>query len=162
LVLLAGCPSDPKPTSTGTTCADPDPVTGTTTLTWQNFGYDFMCHYCTNCHDSSLKLEQRNGAPLFHDMDTLFGSVAVQVHIDQQAGFGPKAHNTFMPGAGTDYRCPSMLGGSLDEPCPEPTDEERTNLAQWMSCQTQRTAENASPDAMMTDHCAAWMATHTQ
>ena len=39
LALVTGCTSA-QPTKTGTTCADPDPITGTTTLTWQNFGYD--------------------------------------------------------------------------------------------------------------------------
>lgn len=160
LVVLAGCPNDARPTKTGTTCADPDPVTGTTTLTWQNFGYDFMCHYCTNCHDSSLTADQRNGAPLFHDFDSLIGVVEVPDHIDEQAGFGPKAHNTFMPGGGTGYRCPSVAGGPLDMSCLEPTDEERTNLSQWIACQRLRTDENASPAAQMTDHCAAWMASH--
>jgi hypothetical protein len=156
LVAVAGCPSTGKPTPTGTTCADPDPVTGTTTLTWQNFGYDFMCHYCTNCHDSSLKLDQRNGAPLFHDFDSLIGVMEVPDHIDEQAGSGPNAHNTFMPGAGTGGKCPSTPGGPLDESCMEPTAEERQQLSQWVACQRLRTAENASPAAQMTDHCAAY------
>src|SRR5260221_2299083 len=100
LVVITGC-TGPKPTPTGTTCADPDAMTGTTQLTWQNFGYDFMCHYCTSCHDSALPNSKRNGAPLFHDFDSLVGAMEVPDHIDEQAGFGPKAHNTFMPGGGT-------------------------------------------------------------
>ena len=70
LLLIAGCTNDPKPTPTGATCPDVD----NPQYTWQNYGYDFMCHYCVNCHDSTLKLNQRNGAPLFHDLDTLFGA----------------------------------------------------------------------------------------
>jgi hypothetical protein len=138
LLAAAACTPAPKPTSTGTTCPDPDPVTGTTTLTYDNFGKDFMTRYCINCHDSALKLSQRNGAPLFHDLEYLFGILEVPDHIDQQAGIGPKATNRFMPGGGTNGRCPSQLGGSLDESCPEPTDQERTNLAQWIACERLR------------------------
>jgi len=139
-LVVTGCPSDPgKPTPTGTTCADPDPITGTTTLTWNNFGHDFMFAYCTNCHSSSLTLaSQRNGAPLFHDFDTLLGVMEVPDHIDEQAGWGPKAHNNFMPGAGTGGRCPSTLGGPLDEDCPAVSGEQRTNLAQWVACERLR------------------------
>lgn len=135
-VLVAGC-SDP-PTPTGTTCADPDPVSGTTTLTWDNFGCDFMKRYCLGCHDSSLPLSMRNGAPLFHDFDTLAGVMNVPDHIDEQAGWGPDAKNSFMPGAGTNDRCPSTKGGPLDMACIKPTSEERTHLAQWLACERQR------------------------
>jgi hypothetical protein len=133
LAVLTGCPGA-KPTPTGTTCPDPDPLTGTTTLTWANFGHDFMFRYCTNCHSSQLTRSQRNGAPLYHDMDTLVGVLEVPDHIDQQAGYGPGAMNNFMPGGGTGNRCPSIAGGALDEDCPEPTAEERTNLAVWIAC----------------------------
>jgi hypothetical protein len=140
---LAGCPNGPVPTPTGTTCADPDPVTGTTTLTWDNFGRDFMFAYCTNCHNSALPdVTRRHGAPLFHDFDYLVGVVYVissdPDHIDEQAGWGPKAKNNLMPGTGTDGRCPSTLGGPLDEDCPKPTGEERTKLAQWVACEKLR------------------------
>lgn len=160
LVAIYGCYDPARPTPTGTSCADPDPITGTTTLTWQNFGYDFTCHYCTNCHDSSLVGDQRHGAPLYHDFDSLVGVVEVADHIDEQAGAGPRAHNTFMPGAGTDYRCPSVLGGPLDHDCPQPTTQEREDLALWLACQSLRTAENSSPDAQITDHCAHYTGPH--
>jgi len=140
-----GC-TGAKPTATGTTCADPDPVTGTTTLTWDNFGRDFMFKYCTNCHEAALPLSKRNGAPLYHDFDTLLGVLEVPDHIDQQAGSGPKAKNDFMPGAGTGGRCPSVAGGALDEACPAPTDEERTNLSQWIACERLRN-HDFNPDA---------------
>ena len=136
LLFLAGCPAVPTPT--GTTCDDPDPLTGTSTLTWDNFGHDFMFAYCTNCHSSTLPHSMRNGAPIYHDFDTLIGSVAVHDHIDEQTGYGPNAHNDFMPGAGTNNRCPSVAGGALDENCPTPTAEERTKLAQWMACEAKR------------------------
>jgi hypothetical protein len=43
-----------------------------------------------------------------------------------------------MPGGGTDGRCPSVAGGSLDENCPEPSGDERTKLAQWIACERLR------------------------
>jgi hypothetical protein len=137
LIALAAC-SGGSPTPTGTTCADPDPVTGTTTLTWDNFGHDFMFKYCTNCHSSDLPNSKRNGAPIYHDFDTLLGVLEVPDHIDEQTGWGPKAQNDFMPGGGTNNRCPSVPGGSLDENCPEPTGTERTNLSQWIACERLR------------------------
>ncbi len=135
LLLLAGCPASPTPT--GTTCADPDP-TLPTALTWDNFGHDFMFAYCTNCHASTLPYAQRNGAPVYHDFDTLIGVLDVADHVDEQAGWGPNAHNSFMPGGGTGGRCPSVAGGALDEPCPEPTPDERTRLAEWLACEQLR------------------------
>jgi hypothetical protein len=128
LLLVAGCPSSPTPT--GTKCPDPDPMT----LTWDNFGQPFMTKYCIWCHDSHLPLSKRNGAPLYHDFDTLLGVLEVPDHIDEQAGWGPNAKNSFMPGA----RCPSVAGGPLDKDCEQPTGEERTNLAMWIACERNR------------------------
>ena len=108
MLLVAGC-TQPTPTPTGATCPDVD----NPTYTWSNFGYDFMCHYCTNCHDSNLGLNARNGAPLFHDLDSLLGVMDVKLHTDEQAAWGPNAHNDFMPGGGTNGRCPSVPGGPL-------------------------------------------------
>jgi len=140
LIVAFGCGD--RPTPTGTTCADPDPLTGTTTLTWDNFGHDFMFAYCTSCHASTVKYPHRNGAPALHDFDSRFGVLEVIAsdpnHIDEQTGWGPKAHNNFMPGAGTNGRCPSVPGGILDENCPEPTGEERTSLAIWVACERLR------------------------
>lgn len=133
VVAVAGCTSA-RPSPTGTTCPDPDPMT----LTYDNFGRDFMQRYCVNCHSSQLRISMRNGAPLFHDFDSLFGVLEVPDHIDQQAGFGPKAKNSFMPGDGTGGRCPSHAGGALDEDCPQPTVEERTNLSLWIACERKR------------------------
>ncbi len=97
-----------------------------------------MFKYCTNCHQASLSINQRNGAPLFHDFDTLQGAMGPTDHIDEQAGWGPKAHNNYMPGDGTNGRCPSVPGGQLDEECPTPSGEERTHLAQWIACERLR------------------------
>jgi hypothetical protein len=112
-------------------------------LTWDNFGRQFMASYCTSCHSSLLlHPSERHGAPTYHDFDTLFGVMEVAVsrpdHIDEQSGWGPNAHNNFMPGEGTGGRCPSIPGGPLDEDCPLPTGEERVELAQWIACEKDR------------------------
>src|SRR5262249_12620553 len=80
-------------------CPDPDPMT----LTYDNFGHEFMTKYCTWCHSSELPRSQRNGAPIYHDYDTLLGVLQTVDHIDEQAGAGPKATKEFMP----PDRCPS-------------------------------------------------------
>jgi len=157
LLMLIGC-SDPVPTLTQAKCPD----STNPQFTYQNFMYDFNCHYCDNCHDSSLQLNQRNGAPLFHNLDFLVGVMEVWQHTDEQAGWGPKAQNTFMPGGGTSGKCPSTLGGSLDEDCPEPTEQERENLSTFIACEVERPQDyngsNATA-AMATDHCASYIAT---
>jgi hypothetical protein len=145
LVLVAACHDSAPPTATGTVCPAPDPMTfgytaadtpGCTGTPDQcNFGKTFMDAYCIQCHSSTLVRSQRNGAPLYHDFDTLLGVLEVANHIDEQAGVGPDAHNEFMPGD----RCPSTPGGPLDRDCPEISDQERTNLAQWLACEVDRT-----------------------
>lgn len=154
--IAIACGNTATPTATGASCPD----VNNPTLTWANFGKDFMCHYCTNCHMSGLPLSKRNGAPLLHDLDYLLGVMEVAGHTDEQAAFGPKAHNTFMPGAGTDGRCPSTLGGPLDENCPEPTDEERTKLGEFLACEQQRQQDYNDPDAGVSDHCAGYTGPH--
>ena len=119
-------------------CPDPDPGT----LTYDNFGREFMTKYCTWCHDSSLPRSQRNGAPLYHDFDTLVGVLQVPDHIDEETGFGPNAKNEFMP----PDRCPSSIGGTANTNCPQPTAEERTKLAEWIACERNR-PHNFSADA---------------
>ena len=130
-LLLAGCASNPPPpTPTKTVCPDPDPGT----LTWDSFGQKFMADFCTACHASTLRHADRNGAPLYHDYDTLMGVLEIPDHIDSYAGSGPAAHNTLMPPG----RCPSVPGGPLDRSCPEPTDDDRTNLSLWIACERLR------------------------
>jgi hypothetical protein len=156
-IALVACSTDDRPTPTRAVCPNPN----NPQFTWANFGSDFMCHYCTNCHDSSLKLDQRNGAPLFHDLDTLLGTVGVAQHTDEQAAWGPKAHNSFMPGEAARGRCPSMLGGPLDHECPEPTDQERVNLGVFLACELQRPQDyNGSNANMPSDHCASYTGPH--
>lgn len=129
--VFAACTNSPAiPAPTETVCPTPDPGT----LTWDNFGQKFMADYCTVCHASTLRHADRNGAPLYHDYDTLMGVLETPDHIDEYAGSGPAAHNTRMPPS----RCPSSPGGSLDRNCPTPTDAERTNLSMWIACERLR------------------------
>ena len=129
-LVLASCTSTAPPTATQARCPDPDPGT----LTWDSFGQKFMTDYCMVCHDSQLSHSQRNGAPLYHDYDTLLGVLQIPDHIDSYAGAGPAAHNTLMP----PERCPSTLGGPLNRDCPQPSDAERTDLSVWIACERNR------------------------
>lgn len=128
LVFLSACGDAPTPTKT--VCPDPDPGTPS----YDDFGKAFMEKYCVHCHHSELKRSMRNGAPLYHDYDSLIGVLRNPNHIDEQAGFGPDAKNEFMPPA----RCPSVRGGPLDVDCLQPTAEEREQLALWLACEVDR------------------------
>jgi hypothetical protein len=133
-LLFAACTnSAPPPAPTETVCPDPDP-NAPNALTWDNFGMKFMADYCTMCHASNLTHSQRNGAPLYHDYDTLMGVLETPDHIDQYAGSGPAAHNTRMPSS----QCPAVPGGPLSRDCPEPSDAERANLSMWIACERLR------------------------
>ncbi|HWO20072.1 MAG TPA: hypothetical protein VNO30_14900 [Kofleriaceae bacterium] len=87
------------------------------TLTYNNFGKQFMESYCTSCHSSELTGAARNGAPTFHDFDTLFGIKAVSDHIDEASAAGPAAINEGMPEDG-----------------PKPSEMERYLLGEWIAC----------------------------
>jgi hypothetical protein len=115
-LALAGCGGDGEPTPTGATC-----TTEATALTYEDFGAPFMAAYCTRCHSSELHGEDRNGAPIFHDFDTLEGILNVSDHVDEQAGIGPDAENRFMPPDGA-----------------APSDDERRQLAEWVVCELDR------------------------
>ncbi len=145
LAILALAACGPNPTPTGAVCPEPDPMlVGYNKLLDPTcagddngtcgFGKHFMVKYCTSCHASDLVKTQRHGAPLYHDFDTLLGTLKVSNHIDEQTGIGPKASNKFMPPA----RCPSTPGGPIDIDCPQPTDDERTQMAVWLACETNR------------------------
>jgi hypothetical protein len=129
-LVLAACTNTAQPEPTGATCDDP----ATNPLTWDSFGQSFMATYCTSCHSSTLAHAQRNGAPLFHDYDSLKDTMKIPDHIDAQAGIGPKASNRLMP----PDRCPTTPGGALDRDCPEPSDADRTKLATWLACEIKR------------------------
>lgn len=87
------------------------------TLTYESFGKGFMTQYCTRCHSSELMGADRQGAPSFHDFDTLYGIRAVSDHIDETTASGPAATNTGMP-----------------PDTPAPTLDERKQLGEWIAC----------------------------
>jgi hypothetical protein len=130
LFVLAACANSATPTPTMAACPDPDPMS----LTWDSFGMQFMTTYCTDCHASDLKHTQRNGAPLYHDYDTLMGVLETPEHVDEYAGSGLTVTNTEMPPS----QCPTTPGGSLNRDCPQPTEEERKNLSIWLACEQNR------------------------
>src|SRR5690349_4486206 len=72
---------------TGTVCPP------TSTLTYANFGQQFMTQYCTRCHSSTLTGAARMGATEAHDFDTQLGIKQVGDHVDEAAGAGPDATN---------------------------------------------------------------------
>jgi hypothetical protein len=76
-LLAAGCPGKESVFGPPTESVCP-PVQ---TLTYDNFGRQFMETYCTRCHHSELMGDDRMGAPSFHDFDTLFGIKAVSDHV---------------------------------------------------------------------------------
>jgi uncharacterized membrane protein len=90
----------------------------TSTLTYENFGRQFMEDYCTDCHSTTKVGDARNGATKDHDFDMLAGIRGQAMHIDQTAGIGPAAENRNMPPSDED----------------QPTDDERRQLAEWISC----------------------------
>ncbi|MGE3455159.1 MAG: hypothetical protein AB7O24_08625 [Kofleriaceae bacterium] len=107
-------------------CEDSEPIFGpptqstcppTSTLTYNNFGKSFMERYCTECHDSDLVGDDRQGAPTFHDFDSLYGIKAVSNHIDETTAAGPAAVNDGMP-----------------QDDPKPTLDERYQLGEWIAC----------------------------
>lgn len=89
------------------------------TLTYENFGRQFMEDYCTSCHATTKVGADRNGATADHDFDILAGIRGVAMHIDQAAGIGPASANRNMP---------------PDDEAAQPTDAEREQLAEWLSC----------------------------
>ena len=110
----------------GGCCAGEEPLFGpptesvcppSSTLTYNNCGKPFMEKYCTQCHHSELVGAARQGAPSFHDFDTLFGIKAVSDHIDFTTAAGPAATNDSMPPEG-----------------PYPTMAERLQLGEWIAC----------------------------
>ena len=50
------------------------------------------------------------------------------------ANHGYYESNDFMPGD----RCPSQPGGALTQDCPNITERERTELAEWLACEKDR------------------------
>ncbi len=113
LALAAGC-SDDAPLFGPPTESACQPGSA---LTYDSFGRKFMEDYCIRCHHSELRGAARNGAPSFHDYDTVFGVRATDDHIDFTTASGPAATNTSMPPDG-----------------PMPSLEERRQLGEWIAC----------------------------
>ena len=114
VLALAACTDTPP--LFGPPTESPCPPAGTA-LTYETFGKPFMEAYCTRCHDSKLRGEDRQGAPSFHDFDTIFGIRAVSDHIDETSASGPAATNKSMP---------------PDKPAPSV--DERLQLGEWIAC----------------------------
>ena len=104
--LLVACGGG-TPTPTGTACVDPDPGT----LTYENFGAQFLNVNCNTCHASTAG--HRHGAPESYAFDTIEG---VHKHRDR----------IFVRAATSNV---SMPPGPEDPPA-----EDRERLAEWLAC----------------------------
>jgi uncharacterized membrane protein len=98
-------------TPTGATCPSEQ------TLTYENFGRQFLQTYCLRCHSASVQGADRQGAPDDHNFDDIMVIRGMAEHVDLHAGSGPAATNEAMP--------PSD---------PKPTLEERQKLSTWLVC----------------------------
>jgi len=114
LLLMLACVAEPTPS--GATCP-PDSA-----WTYENFGQPFMEQYCVRCHSSELHGSARQGAPLYHDFDSLEGIIVVSNHVDEYTAAGPDSVNERMPPNG--------------EP---PSLEEREKLGEWIACEREAT-----------------------
>ncbi|MFL5347506.1 MAG: hypothetical protein ACJ8AT_22195 [Hyalangium sp.] len=108
LLTLAGCGGG-KPT--GATCP-----TGST-LTYTNFGQNFMGTYCLRCHNEALTGSARQDAPADKNFNTLDGIIKEEKDIDEQAGASDTVTNTEMPPDGE-----------------KPSVDDRKKLAEWLAC----------------------------
>jgi hypothetical protein len=102
LIALFGAPAcggeDGEPT--GSICpAD-------STLTYENFGQEFIQKYCLACHTSKESPKLTTQAAIQANID----------EIDRQAAAGPNATNTNMPESGS------------------VSTEERKKLGEWLAC----------------------------
>lgn len=86
-------------------------------LTYENFGKPFMEQYCLRCHASSVTGDARQGAPDDHNFETRELVKDMTDHIVGYAGAGPTWANEVMPPED-----------------PQPSLDERRQLAQWLAC----------------------------
>lgn len=115
--LASGCgSSDEEDQPSGATCP-----TGGTTLTYANFGSDFMSKYCLGCHSQDKTGTAREDAPADVNFDTLDLIKAHAAQIDIEAAASPKRTNTSMP---------------PKEESAQPTNPERMQLGEWIACGT--------------------------
>jgi hypothetical protein len=126
LAFLAACEEEPLFGPPTESVCPP-----TQTLSYENFGKGFMESYCTECHDSHKRGEDRQGATSFHDFDTIYGIRAVYEHIDFTSAAGPAGGvvNDSMPPDGE----------------PKPTLEERRLLGEWIACEMPTDAQLMTP-----------------
>jgi hypothetical protein len=103
-LLLAACGGP-----TGATCPQGS------TLTYANFGSDFMGKYCLKCLSASAS--DRGGAPKDVNFDTQAEIQAKKADVDSMAASGPKRTNTVMPDGD-----------------PKPSNDERAKLGEWLAC----------------------------
>jgi len=82
------------------------------TVNAANFGMPFMLTWCAGCHSAELDEDERAGAPLGIDMDTLDASREHLLRIYARSA----DDNLTMPPAGG------------------PTEEEREQLGDWLAC----------------------------
>lgn len=111
----AGCASEEKSRLFGPPTESDCPPDSN--LRYDDFGVSFMASYCTRCHASTLTGPARQGAPTFHDFDTVRGIRVVADHIDETAAAGPAAINESMPPDGA-----------------KPSEDERRQLGEWLAC----------------------------
>lgn len=111
VVVTVACQDEDEGTPSGATCPE------NSTLTWDNFGKNFMENYCTRCHAVAVKGSARMGAPSDHNFESA-PLVRLELdHIDKAAAAGPDAINTSMPPG-----------------APTPTEDERRQLGEWVAC----------------------------
>jgi uncharacterized membrane protein len=106
-LALAACGSD-EPEPSDLTCPEGN------TLSYQNFGRQFVADYCVSCHAGALPVSARQGAPLDQVFDTSAqlrakaGLLQREVTLEQRMPFGPSS--------------------------PKPTDQARLAFGQWLAC----------------------------
>ncbi len=105
LLLALACGSDPKG-DTGPSCGEHTPR-----LTYSNFGEGVLAKHCTGCHSSLIPVEDRRGAPVGVDLDSLSAARQFADRIVARSVEG----DTMPPGGG-------------------PSEEERQWLGEWVAC----------------------------
>jgi hypothetical protein len=98
--------------ATGATCPPSNAPTA------QSFGTAFLETYCLSCHSQSVTGAARQGATMGVDFDTLDDVRRQLALIDMHVAARPNATNTGMPPAQR----------------PQPTQQERELLGQWLAC----------------------------
>jgi len=93
-------------------------------LTYDNFGEAYLGKWCTGCHSSFVRENQRSGAPIGIDFDTYEDVMAWVDRIDETA-------------VQTDYMPP---GGGASQ-------AESDALGEWLRCQVYPDAQNSGGGA---------------